>query len=100
MILPARPAAHGQPMAMAGMTGHVAAANPALALVFALFMLGYVLWSTDQLAALSRSSAAAIADRAAERPAGMVSAGVASASPGAPGHPIRAAAALAPRFAA
>jgi hypothetical protein len=41
-------------MAMPGMSGPAAAhPNPAIALVLALFMLGYILWTTDQLAALS-----------------------------------------------
>ena len=31
------------------------AGNPALALVLALFMLGYILWTTDRLASLSRA---------------------------------------------
>jgi hypothetical protein len=46
---------HGQAIAMAmpGMGGSAAVANPALALVLAFFMLGYVLWTTDQLAAAS-----------------------------------------------
>jgi Domain of unknown function (DUF5134) len=38
--------------AMPGMTGHLAA-NPALALVLAIFMLGYLLWNADQLTARS-----------------------------------------------
>ena len=43
-------------MAMPGMSGTSAAGNPALALVLALFMVGYILWTTDHLAALSRVS--------------------------------------------
>lgn len=52
MLLPARPVGHALPMAMAGMNGSggIAARNPALALILALFMLGYILWTTDQLA--------------------------------------------------
>lgn len=57
MLLPARPA-HGAAMAMAGMSGAATAGNPALALVLAMFMLGYILWNTDQLATLSRVRAA------------------------------------------
>lgn len=43
-------------MAMPGMSGH--SSNPALALVLALFMVGYILWTTDQLASRSRLPAA------------------------------------------
>jgi hypothetical protein len=59
MLLPAGRAAHGLAPAMPAMTGSSAAVagNPALALVLALFMLGYTLWTTDQLAALSRAGA-------------------------------------------
>jgi hypothetical protein len=57
MLLPAGTAGYRQAMAMPGMSGPAAAGNPAVALVFALFMLGYVLWATDRLAALSRARA-------------------------------------------
>ena len=54
MLLPARSAGHAAAMTMPGMSGPAAAgSNPAVALVLALFMLGYILWATDQLAALS-----------------------------------------------
>jgi hypothetical protein len=54
MLLPTGPAGHPPAMAMRAMSGPAAAgSNPAVALVLALFMLGYVLWTTDQLAALS-----------------------------------------------
>jgi hypothetical protein len=56
MLLPATSAGRGAAMAMAGMSGTSAAGNPALALVLALFMVGYILWTTDHLAALSRVS--------------------------------------------
>jgi len=60
MLLPARSAGHVPAMAMPGMSGSATAgSNPAIALVLALFMLGYVLWTTDRIAALSRGSAAA-----------------------------------------
>ena len=42
-------------MAMPGMSGPAEAGNPALALVLALFMAGYILWTTDQLASLSKA---------------------------------------------
>jgi hypothetical protein len=66
-------------MALAGTAG-----NPALTLVLALFMLGYALHATDQLAALSRNRNAA--------------AGLAVAAPGPAAALPRAA--LAPRLAA
>jgi hypothetical protein len=53
------PAGHGPGMAMPGMSEGATPGNPALTLVFVLFMLGYVLWSIDRLAWLSRTSAAA-----------------------------------------
>ena len=44
-------------MAMPGMgtSPGTSAAFPALAVVLALFMLGYVMWATDQLASLARA---------------------------------------------
>jgi Domain of unknown function (DUF5134) len=62
MLLPGRPASHGPAMAMPGMSGP-AAANPAVALILALFMLGYILWTADQLATLSRARAAVALNR-------------------------------------
>ena len=63
------PAGHGPGMAMPGMDQVATAGNPALTLVLALFMLGYVLWATDRLARLSVASAAAPAlGAAAPRP--------------------------------
>jgi Domain of unknown function (DUF5134) len=57
MLYMLRPAAgRAAAMAMPGMSGTSAAGNPALALVLALFMVGYILWTTDHLAALSRVS--------------------------------------------
>jgi hypothetical protein len=44
-------------MAMRGMGGPAAGSNPAIALVLALFMLSYILWTIDRLAALPRASA-------------------------------------------
>jgi uncharacterized protein DUF5134 len=60
MLLPwhgSRPAAGGAGMAMAGMAASAAPAGsfPALAVVLALFMLGYIVWTTDRLAALARA---------------------------------------------
>ena len=57
LALPARPRPPG--MAMPGMAAPGTAAGfPALALVLALFMLGYVLWITDRLATRARASTA------------------------------------------
>ena len=75
--------------------------NPALALVLALFMLGYILWTTDRLATVSR----------ARRPVGAGASGHATAAPSpavirqrVPGNVADAESAgrpsLAPRFAA
>ena len=62
MLLPERPAGRGLGMAMPGMSGPTAA-NPAIALILAMFMLGYILWTADQIAARSRSAAAERAGR-------------------------------------
>jgi predicted membrane protein len=53
MLWPTQPLGHSPVMSMPGMTSH--APNPALALVLALFMAGYMLWTTDQLATRSRT---------------------------------------------
>lgn len=56
MLLPAALAGRGPAMAMPGMAdGQRSAGNPMIALILALFMLGYLLWTADQLAALSRA---------------------------------------------
>ena len=73
------PRATGRGMAMPGMSQGTTIGNPALTLVLALFMLGYVLWAIDRLADLSRTPAAATA----------------GISPAAPSVPV-----LAPRLAA
>lgn len=62
MLVPAGTVGRPQ-MAMPGMTGQSSRNNPALALVFTLFMLGYILWIADRLASQSRA-------RAVLRPAG------------------------------
>lgn len=74
MLWPARVAGHATAMAMPGMTGTAVTVNPALALVLALFMAGYILWTSDQLAALSRAGAAAATS------AGTGSAGISAAT--------------------
>lgn len=55
------PAGHEPGMAMPGMSQGATPGNPALTLVLVLFMLGYVLWTIDLLAGLSRTSATVIA---------------------------------------
>jgi hypothetical protein len=63
MLLPVGswPSGHGPAMTMPGMTQGTTVGNPALTLVLALFMLGYVLWAIDRLAHLSRTTAPATA---------------------------------------
>ena len=57
MLLAVREAQPGAGMAMPrmGTSPSTAAGFPALAVVLALFMLGYVMWATDQLASLARA---------------------------------------------
>ena len=58
MLLPATGllAAHAGPgMAMPGMGAGPAAGLPALAAVLALFMIGYIIWTTDRLTTLARA---------------------------------------------
>jgi len=61
MLLPVhepRPAPGGTPAGMAGMSPSTGLAGfPALAIVLALFMLGYIVWTTDRLTALARAKA-------------------------------------------
>jgi hypothetical protein len=109
------PAWSGRAMAMPGMAGGPAAAGgslSALAVILALFMIGYVLWTADQLSALVRATAGptsrAVRDQSgipvgAAGPYGGMdiqdAAGTISAVPaGAPYRP--GSAALAPRLAA
>jgi Domain of unknown function (DUF5134) len=63
MLLPVGswPSGHSTGMTMPGMNQGTAIGNPALTLVLALFMLGYVLWAIDRLAHLSRTPAQATA---------------------------------------
>jgi hypothetical protein len=104
MLQPARQAGHAPAMTMPGMSGTPALANPALALVLALFMLGYILWATDQLTALSRASGRARGQRhAGAREPVAVTEPPATSSPLTSPAAARAGtarAALAPRFAA
>ncbi len=52
---------------MPGMSGTTAAANPAVAVVLALFMLGYIMWTADGLTTRSQAGtgSAVMAPRAA-----------------------------------
>jgi len=92
MLLPAggpRPPVSRPAMAMPGMSGAPgsAAGFPALALVLALFMLGYIFWTADRLTSLSRARAIPAAHGAApghQRPPARPTA-AAAASPDA-GH--------------
>ena len=61
MVLPVGswPSGRAPGMTMPGMSHGTTAGNPALTLLLALFMLGYVLWAIDRLAILSRATAAA-----------------------------------------
>jgi hypothetical protein len=75
MLLPlhgSRPAYGGAGMAMAGMGASAASAGsfPALAVVLALFMLGYIVWTTDRLAALVRGRTTPALARTAAPPLG------------------------------
>lgn len=68
MLVPAGSAGNGPEAAMPGMASGVPAANPAVALVLALFMLGYIIWTADRMTSRSRFRA-----RSAEfSPAGAV----------------------------
>jgi Domain of unknown function (DUF5134) len=67
-----RPAGPGTGTPMPGMGGSPGAgvSFPALAIVLALFMAGYVVWATDQLSSLTRIAAAGTAQTAARDAAG------------------------------
>jgi hypothetical protein len=84
MLLPVGswPSSRGPGMAMPGMSQDTTG-NPALTLVLALFLLGYILWAIDRLARLSRT------------PAPTPAAYAATAYPHTAGSPV-----LAPRLAA
>jgi hypothetical protein len=60
MLMPAGVGSHASGMSMPGMTG-AEPANPALAFVLALFMLGSVVWTADRLTSQSRPQASAAA---------------------------------------
>jgi hypothetical protein len=97
MIYMLLPAARGAP-AMAGMSAPGSASNPAIALVLALFILGYLLWTTDRLASMSRAVASGSPQpEATGRPASGI--GTLTLTASAPAA-LKARAQLAPRFAA
>jgi len=88
MVLPVGswPSGRGPGMTMPGMGQGTTVGNPALTLVLALFMLGYVLWAIDRLAVLSRATAAAMPRPAAiSRPAAVRSPRAAVTVPAAAG---------------
>jgi hypothetical protein len=60
MVFMLLPSGRAPGMTMSGMSGPggAMAANPVLALILALFMVGYIVWTTDRLASLSRAGAA------------------------------------------
>ena len=103
MLLPVGswPSSHRPGMAMPGMSQGTTTGNPALTLVLALFMLGYVLWAIDRLARLSRTPTPAAANvTTARRPLRAaqimpVIPGAAAGYPHPAGWPV-----LAPRLAA
>jgi hypothetical protein len=57
MLLPAALAGRGPAITMPGMAANAdqGVGNPMIALILALFMLGYLVWTADQLAAMSRA---------------------------------------------
>lgn len=59
MLGPAGPLSRGSAAAMPGMSdaSTAFAGNPALAVVLAVFIIGYMMWTTDRLAARSRAGA-------------------------------------------
>ena len=93
MLLPVhgpRPA-HGQAgMAMGGMGASAVPAGsfPVLAVILALFMLGYIVWTTDRLASLARARVAAAGPGRDRQSAAVVPVAVPPhAAPDAPGTP-------------
>jgi len=64
MLVPAS-SDHGPATSMPGMAPAPAGTNPALALVLALFMAGYIVWTADRLASQSRARTAGAGERVA-----------------------------------
>ena len=95
MLLAVRGAQQGIGMAMPGMGTSPSATEgfPALAVVLALFMLGYVMWATDQLASLARARTSTQARTGATQQRVLVTApagGHAATTVGAPEAPAAA----------
>jgi hypothetical protein len=90
MLLPAatpRPARAGPGIAMPGMSAGPTADFPALAVVLALFMAGYIIWTTDRLATLARAKTTTAASPGLTRdhpPAGTAAAAPGRLGPAAP----------------
>lgn len=61
MLVPSRSVGHATGMAMPGMSVPPSA-NPAVAFLLALFMLGYIAWTADQVTARSRAGASTVSD--------------------------------------
>jgi Domain of unknown function (DUF5134) len=97
MIYMLLPATHGSHAAMTGMNGATALANPALGLILALFMLGYILWTTDQLA--SRPARQPFADTQKYITSAALAPGGLHPAPAPPSGSPAPAVPLAPRFA-
>jgi len=80
---------HGSAMVMPGMGASpaVTAGFPAFAVVLALFMLGYLLWTTDQLASLARASTSAPAPARGPEQRALVTVRSAASRPASLGRP-------------
>ena len=90
-----RPAHGGAGMAMVGMGASAGPAGsfPALAVVLALFMLGYIVWTTDRLTSLARAKTATVSlgrDRDSQSPAAVLTAVPPHGAGDAPGTPAAA----------
>ena len=90
-----RPAHGGAGMAMVGMAASAGPAGsfPAFAVVLALFMLGYIVWTTDRLTSLARARTATVSlgrDRDSPSPAAVLTAVPPHGAGDAPGTPAAA----------
>jgi hypothetical protein len=94
MLMPTVTSSQAPTMAMPGMTGPPPTANPALAFILALFMIGYIVWTADRLTSQSRALTRATGRRLTRGPEPGGPQPAAAAEHGA------ATAALAPRAAA
>lgn len=99
MLLAVRGAQQGTGMAMPGMgsSASTLAGFPALAVVLALFMLGYVMWTTDQLASLARARTSTQAHTGATQQRALVTAPAGGRAAATVGGPEAAAATGMPR---